>query len=468
MGSVDQFPFSLEQQFLRLQHENDGSAGGFGPRPISSGGWRVTGPFDRVKFEQALGDVVTRHEALRTTIVSDADGWRQEIQPPGPPAVVYRDLADSSGRSHQDLAEEFLNEVESGTFDMTQVPNLWVHIGRLDDQDHVVVLVSHLPIVDVWSLSLVMRDSVELYAARLDGRKPEMPEPTPYREYVARQHDESGEAKAQPSYQFWRDDLRGARPITLPTDHPPSGAGPSGTRCDRFSIDAELGSAALEFARSMRCSPFMVLFAAYRVHLLGATGMTDGVVWTLSSGPGRRRRWMENTVGYFVNLYPLRTDIADCKTFRDVVTRVRQTSLAAFKHEIPFVRLVAEASEAIGELEQGDQITERARPGFQMSPNPYVLREQTSGGVGCVAVQRRVSQRVGPDIPDDAILWTVELGPSGELIFAINSSIDRFDQSTMDAMQADFRNVLSAGVHDPDTPLSEMPAGMSLAARRES
>ncbi|MEV4255745.1 condensation domain-containing protein [Spirillospora sp. NPDC049652] len=472
MPSEAAFPLSLEQEFLRLQHQNDGSAGDFGPRPISSGGWRLTGDLDVADFRRALDDVVARHEALRTELLpgdgtgeggGEGGGRRNLVHPPGAsPALEVHDLTGGDA-SRQERSEAFLNEVEWQTFDMSRVPAFWAHVGRLADDDWIVVLVAHLPVVDVWSLSLVMRDLVELYAARRAGRAPELPEIRQYREYAAHQLTGADEAKAARSYAYWRDRLDGAEAVALPTDRPPVAGEPSGTRCDRFAVDAALGTAAVEFGRSMRCSPFMVLFAAYRVHLLARTGQADAVVWTLSPGPGRRRRWMADTVGYFVNFFPLRTDLTGCRTFREVVERVRESCLSAFTHEVPFVRLAAEAGEQIAALEQSDRIAERARPGFQMSPNPFVLREQEAGGVGCVAAQRRTSQPLGPDVPDDAILWTAELGAGGELLFAVNSSVDRFDQESMDAMADEFTRVLRAGVADPEIALDELTASVRPA-----
>lgn len=452
VGSVPRLPFSLEQDFLRLQHENDGTSAGFGPRPISSGGWRLTGPWNSAVMARAIKDVVARHEALRTTIEAGPEGWCQRVHEPAAAPLLVRELSMKDGQSREERAEEFLNEIEAANFDVTQVPCLSVYVGRLDARDAVVVLVSHLPVVDVWSLGIVMKDIVTCYEARLAGKEPGEGQVHQYREYVHQQIEAAAEKSSNASFGYWRERLAGARAIALRADRPPAQGPIAGTRCDRFTVDAQLGTAALDLAKSMRCSPFMVLFSAYRVHLLRLTGMLDGVVWTLTSGPGRRRRWMEETVGYFVNMFPLRTDIADCQTFRDVITRVRTTGMEALRHEVPFVQLAQQASTAISELEQGGMVV----PGFQMSPNPFVLRAQSAGEVGCSAVQRRLSQEVGPDIPDDAILFTAEVGHAGDLLFAVNSSIDRYDPDTIEAMLADFRTVLRAGVTTPDAPLDSI------------
>lgn len=443
---------SLEQQFLRLQHENDGSTDDSVPRLISTGGWRLTGELDLAAFEQALSDVVSRHQALHTVITAGADGLVQQVHEPLPPKLEVRHIPPDDRTSRDAQAEQFLNEIESGTFDMSSRPAFWAYLGRFDDHDAVLVLVAHLLVVDVWSLSLVTRDILTCYQSRVRGEQPQPADVAPYRDYIEAQLNKPRQDNAGGSYEYWREKLQGAKAVALAADHPPAEGGASGTRCDRFMLDAELGGATQSFAKSMRCSLFMVLFAAYRIHLLRTTGVRDGVVWTLTSGPGRRERWMENTVGYFVNMFPLRTDLSGCGTFREVVARVKSTCVDALPHEVPFVKLAQEASTAIGELEQSGMVV----PGFQMSPYPLSVRDQSAKGLACAQVQRRLSQEVGPDIPDDAILWTAEVAHSGELLFAVNSSIDRYERDTIVDMMSDVHAVLRDGVSSPDLPLDEI------------
>nr|AFV52192.1 NRPS condensation domain [Streptoalloteichus sp. ATCC 53650] len=443
------FALSLEQEFLRAQHEHDGSAGDSAPRLISSGGWRLTGELDLALFERALSDVVARHEALRTSVVVGPEGLRQQVHAPAPPPLEVRVLPDDPDVSRDERAEHFLNEIEGGTWEVGEGPAFRAFLGRFDDRDAVLVLVAHLLVVDVWSLSIVARDITTAYQARAAGREPEAADIPAYRDYAAKQAAQRG--AGENVHAFWRDKLQGAEAIALTADRPPAPDGVTGTRCDRFLLDAELGAATREFAKASRCSLFMVLFAAYRLHLLRRTGMRDGVVWTLTSGPGRRDRWMENTVGYFVNMFPLRTDLAGCTTFREVVERTKATCVQALSREIPFVELASQASDAIGQLERGGMVV----PGFQMSPYPLSVRAESAGGLSCTQVQRRLSQEFGPDIPDDAILWTAEVAHSGELLFAVNSSIDRYDRETIAAMMAEFHAVLRDGVGEPDAPLAD-------------
>src|SRR4029453_18269019 len=88
-------------------------------------------------------------------------------------------------------------------------------------------------------------------------------------------------------------------------------------------------------------TPFMVLLAAFDVLLARITGQVDLAVGTPAAG--RTRPETERLIGLFLNTLVLRTDLSGNPTFREVVRRVRETTLAAFDHqELPFERLVEE------------------------------------------------------------------------------------------------------------------------------
>ncbi|MFG3643068.1 condensation domain-containing protein [Micromonospora sp. NPDC047762] len=445
----NRFPFSIEQEFLRGQHQEDGSTAGFGPRPISSGGWRLTGLVDADLLRGALDDVIARHEPLRTMVIRGADGWEQEVRDPCPARLQVHDLGDDpDGRGVR--AERFLDEAESGHFDADELPLLWAYLGRFDDRDAVLVLVAYLPLIDVWSLGIVMDDLAACYAARLAGGKPDLPDPPRYRDYVRRTEGDAAAGGSDPSFEYWRERLAGARPVVIAADRPANPDHPGVTRVDRFQIDARLGSAALRLGRATGSSPFMVIFAAQLIHLQRMTGVSDGVVWTLTPGPGRRHEWAEATVGYFVNMSPLRTDISGCVTYRDVLARVRATCLEAFPHEVPFVGLAQRAPDVIAGLEQGGMVV----PGFAVFQNPSASKTRSAGAVEYAPVRRRLSQAQGPGIPDDAILWTIDIDPDGEIFCAVSSSTDRFEQATVDRMLAEFRDLFGRVLADPDAPLA--------------
>ncbi|MFV2174376.1 condensation domain-containing protein [Actinomadura sp. LOL_016] len=433
-GEGDRIPLSLQQEFLRMVDKGD-EAGPFGPQYTIVGGWRVEGELDVPTLRDALHDVVVRHEALRMTVVRDGDEQHQRLWPATPPDLRVRDLP--ADPAHRDaVAEEFLNEVEAGLFGADERPLIRAALGRFDAGDALLVLLAHHTLVDGWSIHVVMRDLAVCYAARREGRAPELPAVRQYRDYVAWQRANADEPGVAISREYWRETLDGARLLPLRTDRARGSQGSDATGWYRFLLDEEFDPALRRVAAETRSSPFMVLLAAYLLYLRERTGRTDIVLPTFM--PGRGEPWSHELVGFFYNFIPLRTDIAGCAGFRDVIARVRATCLAAYANELPSVQFMDEAPELMDSV--SDPRT--AAVVFQVTQSPHMMYGERIGDLTYTAVRRRVvSAPVGSEIPD-GVLWGLETHPSGGMIGSIGYTTELFDEKTVAGMAADFQRVL--------------------------
>jgi hypothetical protein len=438
-------PLTFPQEFLCMFERGDGT-GPFGPRHIIVNGWRVGGAIQHDTLRVALTDLVVRHEALRTKVVRDEGARYQEVCPPGPPELRVLDLSGTDPAARDRRVEELLIEVEAGTHDVDDLPLLRAVLGRFDDNDSVLVLVSHHSAVDEWSMKMLMRDLAVSYAARRGHHAPELPEVRQYREYAAWQHSAVAGDAAGRSREYWQEKLGGAEMLAVRTDHPRSANLPKKTSVYRFFIDAELTSAVLDLAKATRSSPFMVSLAAYQVLLHGLTGATDIVVPTMASGRGQAR--FHDTVGLFYNFVPLRTDLAGCATFRAVVERTRATCIQAYSREIPFAQVMAEAPALMAPLAADD----RAVIAFQLFQFPFLLHREVVGDLEFSDVRRRLlSQPDGVDVPDGALLQ-LDIDSAGDMIGYLYFNSNLFSDSTMTDLVAKFRQVLRRTVTAPDAP----------------
>lgn len=426
-------PLSLQLEFLRLM-DSGGTAGPFGPRYTIVVGWRVAGAIDAAVLRAALTDVVARHEALRTRVVLDGDSAYQEIWPPASPPLAVRELAATDPAAREAATEEFLNEVEAGESVGAEPPRLRAVLGRFDDADAVLALVAHHTLVDGWSMQVIMRDLAACYAARAEGREPALPAARQYRDYVAWQQEQADSPAVAAARAYWREHLRGARVLPVPTDRPRSTA-EFVTGWHRFMLADEFRTATLKLAREYRSSPFMVLMAAFLTMLRDRTGETDLVVPTLTTG--RQPGWTQDVVGTFYNFIPLRVDLAGCDSFRDVVARVRSTCLATYRHELPFVQIMQEAPELMAAVMQPTA----AAVAFQVIQHG-VTADGPAEGLRFDAVRRRViSTPVGSQIPD-GILAELDLHPDSGVFGKVAYTQHLYDESTVIAMMADLRQVL--------------------------
>jgi hypothetical protein len=445
---TSRIPFSANQEFTFMFDEGD-SDGQFGPRNHLVHGWRVHGRIDVEVLRAALDDLVERHEMLRTSIVLGDDERYQKVLPPGPVELTVRDLP-AGPAAREERAEELLIGIESRTLDIEVLPHLRAVFARFTADDGVLVLQVHHSIADGWSMRLLMRDLMTLYTARKAGL-PIPDRPRQYREYVLAQrealdHADSGEAR-----KYWRDRLRDAEVFALRTDRPESTTAPKLTSIHRHLITAEVVAAIRDLARKTRTTPFMVCLSALEIAFSRMSGRTDVVVPTFT--PGRDDGRFDETVGTFFNFLPLRTDIAGCRTFREVLARTRRTCVESYAYDIPFVQIFEEAPDLMNPA--GDENS--ALCVFQFFPFPYALDGERIGDVRLSEIRRRlVSQPVGCDVPD-GILWTLNLHPDGDIIGHLQFRRNRFDDATATRLEQEFTRILTDGVTAPDAPLT--PAG---------
>ncbi len=267
------YPLAPTQQFLCLFDSGD-DAGPFGPRYNIVSAIRLRGRIDLGALRLALADLVERHEALRTTIVRDPEDPHQVVHPPTEPELIVRLIPEPDGVPRRLSAERFVNEVDATTHGVRTLPHLTAVLGRFDETDAVLALVVHHTATDGWSQQILVRDLVTAYGIRA-ADVGELVEPRQYREYAEGQAELLAGTAAGAARAYWREKLRGAQLIAVPTDFARSAGREKVTAINRFVLDRELSDATQRLARGLRSSPFMVLLAAHAVLLQRVTGTTD-------------------------------------------------------------------------------------------------------------------------------------------------------------------------------------------------
>ncbi|MYU24604.1 condensation domain-containing protein, partial [Streptomyces sp. SID8352] len=304
---------------------------------------RLRGRIDPVALRAAVGDVVGRHEALRT-VFTEADGEPYQrvlaVEECEVPFAVRRVTAgrlsveaEAAGRHVFDLARE--------------IPLRVTLLGAGDDE-HLLVLLLHHIATDEWSTGPLLADLDTAYTARRQGRKPSFAElPLQYADFALWQRELLGDAQDPASVAgrqaaYWREALAGLpEELPLPTDRPRPAVPSRGGDVVPFELDANTGTGLTRIARETGATMFMVVHAAVAA-LLHRLGAGDDIPLG-SPVSGREDEQVDRLVGFFLNTLVLRADLSGDPTFTELVGRVRDSGLAAFSHADLPLEAVAEA-----------------------------------------------------------------------------------------------------------------------------
>jgi amino acid adenylation domain-containing protein len=304
---------------------------------------RLSGALDAAALERALGEVVRRHETLRTTFAEDDGRPVQVIHPFAGFTLPVDDLAGLGADGARAAARRRAADEAARPFDLGADLPFRAALLRLGDDEHVLLLTFHHVASDGWSTGVLARELAALYAAYREGRASPLPDlPVQYADDAAWQRAHlRGEALERP-LAWWRERLAGAPALLeLPTDRPRPAVRTHQGALEPVALPAALADRLRALARAEGATPFMVILAAFQA-LLGRQAGTDDVV-VGSPVAGRTRGEVEGLIGFFVNTLVLRTGLGGDPSFRALLGRVRQATLGAYDHQsLPFEKLVEE------------------------------------------------------------------------------------------------------------------------------
>ncbi|MFI6109010.1 condensation domain-containing protein, partial [Streptomyces sp. NPDC051310] len=427
-------PMSFGQQRLWfLEDFNEG-----GTEYHSAVGLRLTGPLAPDALRAAVGDLVARHEALRTTF-DVVDGQGVQIVHP---VLEPEWRAEEAAGEHRlrELAQEEL----ARPYDLRTGPLVRVLLVRLRDDEHVCVLGMHHIVTDGWSMGVASRELGELYAARVEGREPRLPEvAVQYPDFAAWQRARLADGGLlEEQLDWWRERLDGITPLDLPTDRPRPAVRSSKGGVHGFDVPAATVGALKELARTRGATLFMALTAAVKAVFARYTGQRDIAVGTASAGRGDAG--LEQLVGFLVNTVVLRSHIDPDTPFGTLLGQVRETVLDAFAHEdVPFERLV-----------------EAVQPERDTSRTPLVQAMvvlQNAPGMQPSLGEVRVADY--PLERDSALFdLTIEFEEyEGGLRALVEYSAELFDAPTVARFGEHLNTLLAAAVAEPSRAVSALP-----------
>ncbi|MFF3756133.1 amino acid adenylation domain-containing protein [Streptomyces sp. NPDC002185] len=406
---------------------------------------RLRGPLDRAALDAALTDLVARHESLRMTFRTTEAGTAEvTIAEPAPFTAQHLDAtADPDPRAR---ATAELGALIARPFDLQAGPLLRALVVRIAEDDHVLALVMHHIICDGWSIDLLHREIDTRYAHHAHGIPGELPPvAVQFGDYAAWQRDRLESGRLAASRAYWRGELDGVPALELPSDRPRPALLTFDGAATEFRWSPALFRRIGEVARAHGASPYMVLMAAYQALLGRHAGQRDFAVGTAVAG--RLHRELENVVGAFVTMLPIRARLAPDLGFGQLVDRVRETTLDAYAHqEVPFEQMV------------GDLAVERDVSRAAVFQTTFAFQNYGDPAAGPTP-GRADSEGFGYEATTthaDLALYMREEADGG-LYGLFTYRTDLFDAGTVERLAERFELLTEAGVADPELPVDRLP-----------
>jgi amino acid adenylation domain-containing protein len=412
---------------------------------------RLVGPARTAILEQALNEIVRRHEALRT-VFPMVDGHAvQNVRPHERlwiPVVDLRHLLDADRAAE---ARRLARREAQAPFHLARGPLLRPLLLCLADEEHVLLLTMHHIVSDGWSTAVFERELAALYAAFASGQPSPLAElPIQYADFAAWQRETFRGAALQSSLAYWVGQLEHAPPLlALPTDRPrPTQPTYRGARHESV-IARTLTDDLRALSRREDATLFMTMLAAFDT-LLGRYAQSDDIVVGAPIAQ-RTRLQTEGLIGFFANTLALRISLAGDPSFRDLLRRARQVALDAYAHQdVPFEKIVEQLRP---ERQANVSLLFQVMFAFQNVPD---AGHAVGGGF------RLSADLVATRLPSDAGAAKFDLTlylaqtPQG-LEASWQYATDLFDAATIERMAEQFQTLLEAIVADPERPISRLP-----------
>ena len=415
--------------------------------------WRITGAVDLSALQRSLDQLIARHEVLRTTFPADEGHPRQVITTVQHVSLESLDLRSVEHSKRESELERHICEETQRPFDLAGGPVMRAALFRIEDEEHVFVLVLHHIVCDGPSIAILLEELALFYGGFAKGVVIHIPEPrVQYADFAAWQREALVQEVRDTQLAYWKEQLRDClAALDFPSGRLRSVSASFRGGMEYRQLSQQLSEDFRSLARYHGATRFMALLALFQVLLSRHTGQEDVSVGCPMTH--RIRAEVSRVVGFFANMMVLRSRLEGNPTFRELLQRTREVALGAYAHQdLPFEQLVAEL--------QPERVAGR-NPFFQVM---LVVEESTWRHLDLVGLRCTPFAVHNGTAKFDLSLYVIDHPEGFRLALEYNS--DLLDAETTRRLLEHYENLLQAVVADPDCLVFELPL-LSPAEREQ-
>lgn len=394
---------------------------------------QLSGPLDAASLEQVLGELVARHEILRTGFLMTAAGLRQQVWSDTPLCLDVIDLTGRDAQAAQAEAERTGGEQARTPFDLSSrsfFRAVWLPRSLTQGE---LQLTFHSLVMDGWSFAILVRELVEGLAALHTGKAVDYADVELHHgDYALWKEEFLASGALDRARAHWRRELHAFSRFDVPGDR----ARPQARRFQgairSVLLPVELSEHLIDAAKAQGVTLFSVAAASLAMALQSQAGGTRVAIGTQMSV--RDQQELEGVIGPLINTVILRLDIAPGSTLASVIAQCGAKLSDAIEHlHVPFEEMVEMAGETSG----------ADRP--PLCPVNFAL-QQSFVGIGDEVRRDAFAATTSPSFNAGALYdlnFFMVRRPEGWRI-SCEGDLDLYDVETIDGYLAKWRATLEA------------------------
>ncbi|MHC5597800.1 MAG: amino acid adenylation domain-containing protein [Nostoc sp.] len=406
--------------------------------------WQISGFLNIAALEQAIKEIIQRHEVLRTSFSVVDESPIQVIHAEPQLTMQVLDWRQLTEENQLSTATQLATEELQLPFDLSNPPLLRVKLLQLTHKSYLLLLVIHHIVCDGWSMNIFRRELFSLYTAFCAGKPSPLTELTlQYADFAHWQRQWLQGKVLETQLNYWQKQLAAAPPLLeLPTVQPRPSVQSFKGRSEFLELNQDLTQKLKRLSQESGTTLFMTMLAVFTLLLSRYSGQEDIIVG--SAIANRNRREIEPLIGFFVNTLALRTNLQGNPTFLELLERVKQVTLDAYDHQdLPFEKLVDEL---------GLERSLSHHPLFQVAfgwQNETQQQLETNG----LTITRFTWENTTTLFDLSLIFRETSQGLIGEWEYAT----DLFEAKTIQGMTGRFAVLLKGIVDNPHQPINTLP-----------
>lgn len=404
---------------------------------------RIEGKVDYQVLQDALQEVVQRHETLRTTFTTVEGQAVQVITPHLPILMSILEISADKEQEQEIQLQTYIREEIRHPFDLTKGPLLRSTLFRLSENRFVLLITMHHIISDEVSVQILLHELSTLYGDFQKKNTSSLPPLSlQYSNFTSWQRNQQAMFKDQLAY--WQENLAGSPPLLmLPTDYPyPTVRSYHGDWIE-FHFSDGLSNQVKKFCQKEGVTLFMTLLTAFTILLYRYSKQEDILVGTPVAN--RAHTEFEQLIGFFVNTIVLRTKLTGAPSFKALLHQVKETCLEAYSHQdLPF-----------------EQVVEALKPERSLGYNPiFQVMFSLQNSIDTEFATSDTTFQLTSDGENKTAKFDLSLDilntPEG-LHGGFEYSVDLFDAATIQRIAQQFIQTIQAFISTPDISIASYP-----------